>query len=424
MRSLRFGLVFTALCTLPVLACEVGYGYSQPPQYGVQAQVNTPPPPTAQVDVNVGDPNAQVQADPNAQPQGDPNAQAAQTDPTDQDPTAIDDFRDALQPYGQWADDPQYGTIWMPNPSVVGGDFQPYQTAGHWVYDQDYTWVSDYDWGWAPFHYGRWFQYPGRGWAWVPGKEYAGAWVTWRNSDDQSVGAVGWAPTAPQFYWRNRQPIVITQPWYTPQYNYVVQTDLFAPTLRERVIRDPVRIRGYEARTRVYAPTGGYVSGSGGVRMRVRGPEPARLGYANVSAIPRPTAANNAALERARNVSIRANVRPQGNANGNIGRTVTPTHPPIDARTQPNPQGHIEQHANPNQQQQVQQQHVEQHPQQVQQVQPQQQQGVHGGIPEHPQQVQHVEPQPQQQHVAQPVPTQSQRPQVRPPPVQQNNRRR
>ena len=406
MRSLRFGLVFTALTTLPVLACEVGYGYGGPPQYGVQAQVNTPPPPTAQVDVQV-DPNAQVQPqDPNAQVQQpqDPNAQVAQTDPTDQDPTAIDDFRDALTPYGQWAEDPNYGTIWLPNAAVVGMDFQPYQTAGHWVYDQDYTWVSDYDWGWAPFHYGRWFQYPGRGWAWVPGKEYAGAWVTWRNSDDASVGAVGWAPTAPQFYWRNRQPVVITQPWYTPQYTYVVQTDLFAPTIRERVIRDPVRIRGYESRTRIYEPRAGYVSGSGGVRMRVRGPEPSRIGYANVSAIPRPTAANNAALERARNVSIRSNVRPVGGGgNAQIGRTVTPTHPPIENRNPPNPQGHIEQHQNPN----------------VGRVEPQG--GVRGGVPEHPQQVEHVQ-QPQQ-HTVQPVPTMSQRPQVRPPPVQQSNNR-
>ena len=347
------------------------------------------------------DPNAQPQMDPNAQAQVDPNAQ--QTDPTDQDPTAIDAFRDALAPYGQWMEDPNYGTIWMPNPNVVGGDFQPYQTGGHWVYDNDYTWVSDYDWGWAPFHYGRCFQYPGRGWVWVPGKEYAGAWVTWRNSDDSSVGAVGWAPTAPQFYWRNRQPVVITQPWYQPQYTYVVQSDLFAPTIRERVIRDPVRIRGYEARTRVFEPRG-YVSGSGGVRMRVRGPEPSRIGYANVSAIPRPTAQNNAALERARQVSIRSNVRPPPGG-GNIGRTVTPTHPPIDAnRNPPNPQGHIEQRPNPN----------------VGRVEPQG--GVHGGVPDRPQNVQHVEQQQQHQQV-QPVPTMSQRPQVRPPPVQQNNNR-
>ncbi|HEX4476430.1 MAG TPA: DUF6600 domain-containing protein [Polyangiaceae bacterium] len=394
MRSLRFGLVFTALAALPVLACEIQTGYSQPPQYGVQ--VNAPQP-TAQVDVQA-DPNAQ---DPNAQ-QADPNAQAA--DPNDQDPSAIADFRDALAPYGQWADDPNYGTIWMPNPAVVGGDFQPYQTAGHWVYDQDYTWVSDYDWGWGPFHYGRWFQYPGRGWAWVPGKEYAGAWVTWRNSDDASVGAVGWAPTPPAFMWRGGQAVTIAQPWYTPNYVYVGSTDLFAPSLGARIIRDPVRIRGYEARTRVYEPRGGYVSGSGGVRMHVRGPEPARIGFTNVAAIPRPTAANNASLERARNVSIHANVRPVVGSNN--GRTVTPTQHPIDTHTN-NPQGHIEQHTNPT-------------TTNVSHTEPQG--GVHGGIPEHPQQVQHVEP--PQQHTVQAVPTASQRPQVRPPPVQQNNRNR
>ncbi|HEY2365185.1 MAG TPA: DUF6600 domain-containing protein, partial [Polyangiaceae bacterium] len=382
MRSLRFGLVFTALATLPVLACEVGYGYSQPPQYGVQAQVNTPPPPTAQVDVQA-DPNAQQQpTDPNAQV-ADPNAQAA--DPNDQDASAIDDFRDALAPYGQWVDDPNYGTIWMPNPNVVGMDFQPYQSGGHWVYDNDYTWVSDYDWGWAPFHYGRWFQYPGRGWAWVPGKEYAGAWVTWRNSDDQSVGAVGWAPTPPQFYWRNRQAVTIAQPWYTPSYVYVGSNDLFAPTIRERIIRDPVRIRGYESRTRVYEPRAGYVSGAGGVRMRVRGPEPTRVGI-NANAIARPSAANNAALERARNVSIRSNVRVNTNT-GNNGRTITPTHPPIDTNRN---QGHVEQHVD---------QHVETHPN------PPNNGHVESNV--------HVQ-QPPQQHV-QAVPTVSQRPQVRPP---------
>src|SRR6185295_8566512 len=144
--------------------------------------------------------------------------------------------------------------------------------------------------------------------------------------------------------------------------------------------------RGYESRTRVFEPRG-YVSGSGGVRMRVRGPEPSRIGYANVSAIPRPSAANNMALERARNVSIRSNVRPppQGGGN-NFGRTVTPTHPPIDAnRNPPNPQGHIEQRPNPN----------------VGRPDPQ---GVHGGVPDRPQTVQHVEQQQQHQQV-QPVPT-------------------
>jgi hypothetical protein len=399
-RSIGIALLFATIL-VPVVACEVhtGYGYGGQARYA--ATVETPPPPTAQVDVSAQtDPNAQ-QVDPNAG-QTDPNAQ--QADPNDQDPSAINDFRDALTPYGQWMEDPNYGTVWMPNPAVVGGDFTPYQTAGHWVYDSDYTWVSDYDWGWAPFHYGRWFQYPGRGWAWVPGKEYAGAWVTWRNSDDASVGAVGWAPTPPTYYWRGGQAVTITQPWYTPQYTYVVSSDLFAPTILERIIRDPVRIRGYEARTRVYAPSGGYVAGSGGVRMRVRGPEPTRVGI-QANAIARPQA-NDPRLERARNFARTSNVRPAGNGNAQIGRTVTPTHPPIDTGNRGNPQGHIEQRP----------------PQTVNRVEPQQ--GVHGGVPEHPQQVQHVEPQQQQQHTVQTVPTQSQRPQVRPPPVQQQQRGR
>jgi hypothetical protein len=366
MRSIGVALLISTVFVPVIAACEIQTGYSQPPQYGVQAQVVTPPPPTAQVDVQAGDPNAQ-QVDPNAQAQVDPNA--PQADPNDQDPSALSDFKDALAPYGQWADDPQYGTIWLPSPGVVGADFTPYQSAGHWVYDTDYTWVSDYDWGWAPFHYGRWFQYPGRGWAWVPGKEYAGAWVTWRNSDDASVGAVGWAPTAPAFYWRNNAAVIITQPWYTPTYVYVGTTDLFAPTIRERIIRDPVRIRGFETRTRVYEPRGGFVGGSGGIRMRVRGPEPTRMGF-RAEALPR-APANNAGLIRAQQFS---RVRPASVGGGvSVNRTVTPTHPPIDTRTQG---------------------HVESHPQQVGQVQPAGG-GAHGGVVEHPQQVQQVQ---QQQH--------------------------
>jgi hypothetical protein len=36
-------------------------------------------------------------------------------------------FYDALSPYGQWIDNPQYGYVWMPN---VGPDFKPYATNG------------------------------------------------------------------------------------------------------------------------------------------------------------------------------------------------------------------------------------------------------------------------------------------------------
>lgn len=100
-------------------------------------------------------------------------------------------FYDALSPYGQWINYPQYGYVWMPN---VGPDFKPYTTNGHWVYTEDgWTWASDYSWGWATFHYGRWFFEEGYGWMWIPGYEWAPAWVSWRRSSDY----YGWAPLEP-----------------------------------------------------------------------------------------------------------------------------------------------------------------------------------------------------------------------------------
>jgi hypothetical protein len=100
-------------------------------------------------------------------------------------------FYDALSPYGQWIDYPQYGYVWMP---AVGPDFKPYATNGNWVYtDGGWTWASNYPWGWATFHYGRWFFEDGYGWMWIPGNEWAPAWVSWRQSPDY----YGWAPLGP-----------------------------------------------------------------------------------------------------------------------------------------------------------------------------------------------------------------------------------
>ncbi len=317
MRSTSILLIAAAI--LPVIACQVDAGF-RPPQYSAQVEVNTPPPPQMQVDVNAQpqDPNAQVQVDANAQP--DPNAQAADTDPA-----AIDNFRPVLAPYGTWMDDPQYGTIWQPNPNVVGADFTPYMTAGHWVYDSDYTWVSDYDWGWAPFHYGRWVSLPGRGWSWIPGKEYAGAWVTWRNGDD-GYGFVGWAPTPPSYYWRGGAAVVLASPWFEPRYSYVETTNLFVPSIGVRVIRDPARIRVFETRTRVFAPSGSVVVG-GNTRMTVRGPAPTHLGL-NVANLPRPPA-NNPGLVHAQAFAHQSGGHPVNSA----GHAVTTTHPPTEHAT-------------------------------------------------------------------------------------------
>jgi hypothetical protein len=100
-------------------------------------------------------------------------------------------FYDALSPYGEWINNPEYGYVWMPN---VGPDFRPYATNGNWVYtDEGWTWASNYSWGWAPFHYGRWFYEDGYGWMWMPGNEWAPAWVSWRRSPDY----YGWAPLGP-----------------------------------------------------------------------------------------------------------------------------------------------------------------------------------------------------------------------------------
>src|SRR5262249_30736759 len=64
-----------------------------------------------------------------------PAQQHASDEYADQDPSALTDFQEPLQPYGQWVQDPTYGTIWVPDSAQVGADFAPYQTNGHWVTD-------------------------------------------------------------------------------------------------------------------------------------------------------------------------------------------------------------------------------------------------------------------------------------------------
>lgn len=103
-------------------------------------------------------------------------------------------FYSVLAPYGEWLDDATYGWVWVPSAKVVGVDFFPYVTGGHWVYT-DAGWIFDSDdsWGWAPYHYGRWAFDAGVGWMWIPGDVWGPAWVDWRWSD----GYVGWAPLPP-----------------------------------------------------------------------------------------------------------------------------------------------------------------------------------------------------------------------------------
>ena len=116
-----------------------------------------------------------------------------------------------LDGYGDWAVDPVYGSVWMPQVVVV--DWAPYR-YGHWVWINlwSWTWIDDQPWGFAPCHYGRWV-HAERGWAWAPGPRnghrpvFAPALVAWRgdryprhepgNGRDASHGGaplVGWVP--------------------------------------------------------------------------------------------------------------------------------------------------------------------------------------------------------------------------------------
>ena len=104
--------------------------------------------------------------------------------------------------YGQFQQDPTYGTVWYPQ--QVAADWAPYR-YGHWAYvaPWGYTWVDDAPWGFTPFHYGRWVQVRDR-WGWVPGERverpvYAPALVSFFG-DLGGVGinvSVGWVPLGP-----------------------------------------------------------------------------------------------------------------------------------------------------------------------------------------------------------------------------------
>ncbi|HXX67703.1 MAG TPA: DUF6600 domain-containing protein [Polyangiaceae bacterium] len=211
----------------------------------------------------------------------------------DADPSALTDFRPSLDPYGTWTDDPNYGTVWVPSPDVVGDDFQPYASAGHWAYDDDYVWVSDYDWGWVPFHYGRWAYGPGVGWEWIPGRRYAGAWVSWRYGEG-GYGYVGWAPLAPTWGWRGGAAFGLRGVAAAP-YAFVGTHDLFSRSIGEHFVSGPL-VQQALAHTRPWvAPSIDTRFATGEVRG-VGGPPPGRLNIAPASVV-RTTAGDRGILQ-------------------------------------------------------------------------------------------------------------------------------
>ncbi|MGO8720345.1 MAG: DUF6600 domain-containing protein, partial [Acidobacteriaceae bacterium] len=72
-----------------------------------------------------------------------------------------------LDPYGTWAQTPDYGPVWYP--AGVSVNWSPY-AKGHWTWISPWgwTWVDADAWGFAPFHYGRWIRIGSR-WGWIPG---------------------------------------------------------------------------------------------------------------------------------------------------------------------------------------------------------------------------------------------------------------
>src|SRR5205085_1970840 len=139
-------------------------------------------------------------------------------------PNAYQDFQSTLASYGNWVSTEQYGQVWVPSTDVVGTDFTPYYSGGHWTMtDYGWTWVSDYNWGWAPFHYGRWSRIGNYGWGWIPGRIWGPAWVHWRLGG----GYVGWAPLPPR-------GVRIAPPLYSGRahyWNFVPMAQITAPRL-------------------------------------------------------------------------------------------------------------------------------------------------------------------------------------------------
>jgi hypothetical protein len=202
----------------------------------------------------------------------------------DADPAAVEHFRPVLEPYGAWVDDRTYGLVWVPRGEVVGPNFVPYVTAGHWemTAEGDWLWVSDYEWGWAAFHYGRWVWIPGRGWGWVAGRRYAPAWVVWRVGEP-GYTYVGWAPMPPEYYWYGGVAVAV---WVSPPpyYAYCHSHHVLQPHVHRHVISGH-HAHGIAGRTHTYQPPSPR-AGRHAAAPRWKGPNPAEAGVP-AQAVPR-----------------------------------------------------------------------------------------------------------------------------------------
>jgi len=200
--------------------------------------------------------------------------EAADEDDIDDGPSqerAVREFSPHLAAYGQWVDDPHYGRVWVPARSVVGVEFRPYVTGGHWelTASDEWLWASDYPFGWVTFHYGRWAWLSGGSWGWVPGYTWAPAWVSFRVG---SGGYVGWGPLPPYSVWRGGAFVSLGV--YRPvPYIFCPTSYVFARSMPRYIVRDRHRVHSIARDTYRYRPR--YAAGS--VRVRSPSPRDARI---------------------------------------------------------------------------------------------------------------------------------------------------
>jgi uncharacterized membrane protein YgcG len=137
----------------------------------------------------------------------------------------------ALDGYGSWEEDPDYGRVWSPNATLVGADFTPYESYGSWI-STDYGWSfnCDYGWGWLPFHYGRWTWLSSGRWGWVRGYQWGPAWVEWRHGG----GYVGWRPLGPDVHVRDHRYAGGDVHW-----RFAADGDFARPHIRSHLFNNP-----------------------------------------------------------------------------------------------------------------------------------------------------------------------------------------
>ena len=142
--------------------------------------------------------------------------------------------------YSAHADDVSFGAffVWKPAPNLAVGmaagepvEYRPYSN-GQWVYTSN---------GWyfraasepeeITHHYGRWVYSPDMGWLWVPGRDWAPAWVDWREEDEY----IAWTPIPPSVYIVNN--VIIAPPVYEERFivverRYFIEPEVYRYTYK------------------------------------------------------------------------------------------------------------------------------------------------------------------------------------------------